>query len=164
MSTTPVATPVAAPTAAPAVAPASAPQTYSASRFVVELGAPAPTPITVVSGIEVDTPVVVTREGNDPTAGEKSPGQTSYADLVVTRPLTNDLTLWQWMQQSINGAAVKRNITVILLDSQSNPVIQWQFKNAFPVRWTGPLLNALANDVAMETLEIAHDGFTLQAP
>jgi phage tail-like protein len=131
---------------------------------VVELGAPAPTPITVVSGIEADTPVVITREGNDPTSGEKSPGQASYADLVVSRPLTGDLTLWQWMQQSVNGAPLKRDISVILLDNQNNQVIQWNFKNAFPVRWTGPLLNALANDVAMETLEIAHDGFTVTAP
>jgi phage tail-like protein len=117
-----------------------------------------------VSGIEVDTPVVLTREGSDPASGEKWPGEVTYPDLVLTRPLTSDLTLWEWMQQSFSGAAAKKSITVILLDSQSNPVITWQFKNAFPVRWSGPVLNALTNDVAMETLEIAHDGFTVVAP
>ncbi|HYA16781.1 MAG TPA: phage tail protein [Bryobacteraceae bacterium] len=152
------------PAPAPAAAPAAAQESFLSSHFVVQLGAPQPIPVTVVSGIQADTPAVVTREGSDPASGEKTPGQASYPNLVLTRPLTRDLTLWQWMQDSISGAAVKKNIVVLLVDSQANPVIEWSFRNAFPVRWTGPVLNALSNDAAMETLEIAHEGFTVTAP
>jgi phage tail-like protein len=162
MSSTPTPAPVSTP--APAAAAASAPQNYLSSHFVVQLGAPNPTPVTVVSGIEADTPAVLMSEGNNAASALKTPGQASYPNLVLTRPLTGDLTLWQWMLNSINGPVVKRTITVILLDSTESPVIQWTFKNAFPVRWAGPLLNALSNEVAMETLEIAHEGFTIAAP
>jgi phage tail-like protein len=67
------------------------------------------------------------------------------------------------MQQSIGGTASPAAISVRLLDPQEQPVVIWNFRNAFPVKWTGPVFNALSNDVAMETLEIAHSGFTILA-
>jgi phage tail-like protein len=154
-----------APAPPPAPPPAATTQpSFLSSHFVVQLGTGAQTPVTIVSGLEADTPVVLANEGASLASDEKEPGQPSYPNLVLTRPLTRDLTLWQWMQSSLTGAVAKRDISVTLLDSQHNPVIQWAFRNAFPVRWAGPALNALSNDIAMETLELAHEGLTVTAP
>ena len=77
--------------------------------------------------------------------------------------MTKDLTLWNWMQEVIAGTPSQQAMTVTLQDSQGQPALTWEFKNAFPVRWTGPALNALASGDASETLEIAHTGFTMIA-
>jgi phage tail-like protein len=130
----------------------------------VQFGTANATPVAEVTGIEVDVAAVETREGGDLTSPQKLPGQLSYANLVLQRPLTKDLTFWIWMQEVIAGSPSEKNMTVTLLDSQQNPAIVWAFKNAFPLRWTGPVLNALSNDFATETLEIAHSGFSMTTP
>lgn len=149
----------------PIPAPASAaPQPLSCARFLVQFGTAAPTAVAAVTGIEVDVAAVITREGSDLASPQKLPGQLSYANLVLQRPLTKDLTFWVWMQEVITGSPSEKSMTVTLLDSQQNPAIVWAFKNAFPLKWTGPALNAISNDFATETLEIAHSGFSMTAP
>jgi phage tail-like protein len=149
----------------PTPAPATATQQpLSCARFLVQFGTANATPVAEVTGIEVDVAAVETREGGDLTSPQKLPGQLSYANLVLQRPLTKDLTFWIWMQEVIAGSPSEKNMTVTLLDSQQNPAIVWAFKNAFPLRWTGPVLNALSNDFATETLEIAHSGFSMTTP
>jgi phage tail-like protein len=142
-------------------APIAAPVPLTVSRFTVQFDGANPLPIAEVAGIEVDIAVVETREGNQLSSAQKQPGQASYPNLVLRRPLTGDLSLWQWLQQTISGAPSAKNVTVRLLNSQESPALTWSFRNAFPVKWTGPALNALSSDVAIETLELAHEGFTL---
>lgn len=129
----------------------------------MRFGTANPTPVAEVTGIEVDIAAVLTREGSDLTSAQKQPGQLSYTNLVLQRPLTKDLTFWVWIQEVIAGSPSEKSMTVTLLDSRQAPAIKWAFKNAFPVRWTGPALNALSNDVATETLEVAHSGFSMTA-
>jgi phage tail-like protein len=62
----------------------------------------------------------------------------------------------QWVKG--DPAAKRKNGSVILLDRQGNEKIRWNFVNAWPVKWTGPSFNAKGNDVAIETLELAHEG------
>jgi phage tail-like protein len=143
--------------------PSPAPNSFSSARFLIEIQGVITTAVTELAGIEADVAVLESREGTDLTSAQKQPGQASYTNLVVRRPLTKDLTLWDWMQKSISGTVSPPTITVRLLDAQEQPVVTWTFKNAFPVKWTGPVLNALSNDIAMETLEIAHSGFTIAA-
>lgn len=165
MSSAPVPATPPAPASPPAAsAPTAAQTSLTCSRFLVQIEGLAATAITQVIGIETDLAVVQTREGSDLSSAQKLPGQVSYPDIVLQRPLTRDLTLWNWMQQAISGAASQHNVSISLLDGQENPVIVWQFRNAFPVRWAGPALNALSNDLAIETLELAYTGLTMTTP
>jgi phage tail-like protein len=149
----------------PSPTPASAaPEPLPSARFLVQFGTANQTPVGEVTGIEVDVAAVETREGSDLSSAQKQPGQLSYANLVLSRPLTKDLTFWVWMQEVIAGTPSQQNVTVTLLDSQGSPAIVWSFRNSFPVRWTGPALNAVSSAVAIETLEIAHSGFTMTEP
>ena len=75
--------------------------------------------------------------------------------------MTRDLTLWNCMQQSVNDASPARNLTMTLLDAQENPVIVWAFHNAFLMKWACPPLNTQSNEIAIETLELVHEGFTM---
>jgi phage tail-like protein len=112
----------------------------------------------------VDVATVETREGSDLTSPQKHPGQLSYANLAPQRPLTKDLTFRVWMQEVIAGSPSEKSMTVTLLDSQQNPQTCGRLRTLFPLRWTGPPLNALSDDFATETLEIAHSGFPMTAP
>ncbi|MDE3196597.1 MAG: phage tail protein [Acidobacteriota bacterium] len=147
----------------PTPPPATLPSAFSSSRFVVAIDGMVPTAFTEVTGLQASAAVVEVREGSDPGSIRKQPGQTSYENLILVRPLTKDLSLWNWMQQSLAGSQAKRNLSVTLLDSQENPAIRWSLRNAFPVKWTGPTLNAVSNDIAIETLELAYEQFSVTA-
>jgi phage tail-like protein len=133
---------------------------FASTHFLVRIGGNQ-TPVGEVSGIEVTVGVLDVQEGSDLATGLRQPGQTSYSNLVLKRPLTKDATLWQWMQTTSQGVSNPVDLMVVMLDTRENPVIEWLFRNAFPVRWTGPSFNARTNDLAVETLEIAHSGFTM---
>ena len=93
----------------------------------------------------------------------KLPGLTKYANIVLKRGLTRDLSLWNWRKAVVNGKPDRRSGTIILLDEAGQPVLRWNFVRGWPAKWEGPALNAKANEVAIETLEIAHEGLELEA-
>jgi phage tail-like protein len=59
------------------------------------------------------------------------------------------------------GQVARRNGTIFLLDKEHNAAIQWNFKDAFPYKWTGPELRAEAASIAFESVELAHRGLSL---
>jgi len=76
--------------------------------------------------------------------------------------------LWNWYQDTTaamgNAESCKirrKNITIFLRGPQGRAVYKWNLRNAFPVRWTGPELRSDSTTVAIEALEIAHEGMTV---
>ena len=88
---------------------------------------------------------------------------TKYSNIVLKRGITADTSLWNWRKTVIDGSVQRANGSVILLDASRNPVLRWNFRNAWPCKWEGPALSAKSNEVAIETLELAHEGFELQS-
>jgi len=108
--------------------------------------------------------VVEYREGSD-VAGtvRKLPGLVRYGDLVLKRGISNSpdsITLWDWFSGFLQGNGSKKTLTVTLLNSQRNPVVQWNFTNAWPTKYEAPPLNAKTNSIAIETLVVAVEGMT----
>ena len=97
------------------------------------------------------------REGGDSTA-RKEPGNVSYSNIVLRRGLTKSKDLFQWWDRVRDGTVDRRNMSVVLLDDDRQPVATWNVSNAWPVRYVAPDLNAVSDDVAMETLELTHEG------
>ncbi len=113
-----------------------------------------------VSGLEVETEVQEYREGGLNTHMHKLPGASSYpSNLTLKHGLTDVDTLWRWHQQVIAGTIERRTMVLFLLDLDLIPTLWWNFKDAYPVKWTGPELKADSSTVAVETLELAHHGF-----
>jgi phage tail-like protein len=132
-------------------------------RFIVEIDGIASGAFMSVSGLESETAVIEYRTGSDATTVRKLPGLTKYANIVLKRGLTRDLSLWNWRQSVVNGKTQRRSGSIVLLDESGQPVLRWQFEEGWPVKWEGPALDATANEVAVETLEIAHEGLGLEA-
>ncbi len=134
------------------------------TRFRVEIDGLIASDFSSVSGIEADVPVVEYRSGNDKTSGaRKLPGEAKYGNLVLKRAMTKDLSLWLWMRETLEGKVQRRSISVVLLSDAGEEVVRFNFRDSWPVEWSGPSLNAEASEVAIETLVMAHEGLSVVA-
>jgi phage tail-like protein len=65
------------------------------------------------------------------------------------------------MQDTLDGKLARKNMSVVLLNDAGEEVLRFNFTNAWPVKWSGPNLNAETNEIAIETLEITHEGLSI---
>jgi len=91
----------------------------------------------------------------------KLPGLMKYSNIVLKRGWTQDQNLWNWRKKVIDGATQRTSGTIILLDEARQPALRWNFREGWPSKWDGPQLNGKTSEVAIETLEIAHEGLEL---
>jgi phage tail-like protein len=133
---------------------------YVNFNFTVDIGAGEG-----LSFSEVDLPsgeleVISYREGGDKSStARKLPGRATYANVTLKRGVTGRLELFEWWREVRDGNLDRRNVTVTLLDEQRSPVQRWLLRNAWPAKLDYSPLNALGNEVVIETLELAHEGF-----
>lgn len=111
-----------------------------------------------VSGLEISVDVIEYRNGSEDLTVRKLPGTRKYTNITLKRGVIGDLTFWNWMQSVIEGRPIRAAGTIALLDESRQEVMRWSFRRGWPCKITGPVLNAKANEVAMETLEICHEG------
>jgi len=123
----------------------------------VEIDGVAVAAFTECSGLASETEVVSYREGTDLKV-RKLPGLTKFSNIVLKRGITADRSLWEWRLSVVNGNIQRKNGSVILLDATHTPIVRWNFFEAWPAKWEGPTLNATSSEVAIETLELAHEG------
>jgi phage tail-like protein len=88
------------------------------------------------------------------------PGRSKYSNITLKWGVTVDTELFDWHMQWVKGDPdVKRkNGSIVMLDRQGNEKLRFNFVNGWPAKWTGPSFNAKGSDVAIQTLEIAHEG------
>ena len=122
-----------------------------------------------VNGLNSEIEVEEYREGGRNIGPRRFPRWGRYPNLVLRRGVTNDTALWDWWANVITrsytlrrpGSArpVPRRNGVILLDGRDHKAVAaWFFSNALPERLVGPGLNARGNEIAIETLELSHEG------
>lgn len=134
---------------------------YKAFNFRVEINGIARAAFSEVGGLESETAVIEYRMGGEPATVRKLPGLTKYANIVLRRGITQDAELWNWRQTVVQGNVDRRNGSIVLLDDDGTEVLRWNFFHGWIAKWEGPALNAQANEVAIETIEIAHEGLEL---
>ena len=128
-------------------------------NFLVELEGIAQASFTECSGLGATTEVIETREGGDNTTVRKLPGKTTYSDITLKWGMTSSTELWKWRQQVIDGVFTRKNGSIVVFDlSNHTEVGRWNFVAAWPSKWEGPPFNAKGNDIAVETLVLAHEG------
>jgi phage tail-like protein len=135
---------------------------YKGFNFIVEIDGISVAAFCEVSGLASETAVIEYRNGSDrANTVRKLPGLTKYANIVLKRGVTQDTQLWQWRKAIEQGTPDRRSGAIVLLDDERNPVRRWRFSEGWITKFEGPDLNAKGNDVAIETIEIAHEGLTI---
>lgn len=134
-----------------------------AYHFIVEWGGTR-LGFTEVAGLEISTEVVEYREGADPgQAAHKMPGLRKYTNITLKRGIVKgDNDFFNWMKTINLNQAERRDVVIKLLNENHEPVMTWKAHNAFPVKLSGPALKENSSDVAIEELELAHEGLTIE--
>jgi len=131
-------------------------QPYRTYNFRVEIDGIGEAQFAEVVVPTAEIAVVEYREGADKSsATRKLPGRVKYGNVVLKRGITADLSLYQWFRAVSQGDFQPRNVMIVLLDAQRQDVRRWLARDAWPVKYDGPALNAKNNEVAIETLELA---------
>lgn len=139
-------------------------------HFMVEWGDGFRVGFTEVSGLDFETEVIEYREGSSKKYNKsKQPGLTKYNDITLKRgTFEGDLdyfNLWKetyyFQEGNKTGSRYRRNITIKLLNENHDPILVWKLENAWAKKVQSTDLKADANEVAIETMEITHEGLTL---
>jgi phage tail-like protein len=133
---------------------------FRSFNFLLEIGGIARAGFRECSGLESSQDPIDYREGNEGLTARKLPGLNKYANLTLKRGMTDDSDLWNWRKSAMDGTVVRQSGSVVLLDEKGEEKVRWNFREGWPMKWTGPSFNATGNEVAIETLEIVHEGLT----
>ena len=115
------------------------------------------------SGLTAEGDAVDYREGTDMQSNvRKLVGLRKYANVTLKRGYTQDKSLWQWYGNIVNGTADRRNVTIVLMNEAHQPVLRWHAENAWVNKIEAPSFKAAGNEVAMESVELVHEGLTIE--
>jgi phage tail-like protein len=141
--------------------PAAPVNPYSALNFRVELDGITVAAFSECSGLASETDVIEYRSGSESGSARKLPGRQRFSDIVLKRGITTDRQLWDWYKTVLTGAVQRKSGSIVLLDDAGQEVLRWNFWRGWPRKYEGPTFNATTSAVAIETLEITHEGFEL---
>lgn len=133
-------------------------------NFRVELGGTSVAAFREATGLSFTIDPVEYREGTDHDLHvRKLFGLRKYANIGLKRGMTANRDLWTWYSNIVGGQADRRSGAVILQDEEHNEVARWTFQQGWICKWEGPAMNATANEVAIESIEICVERVDLTA-
>ena len=135
---------------------------YRAYNFLVEIDGITRAGFRECSGLDTAQDPIEYREGSEGKnlTSKKLPGLIKYSNVSLKWGITDDAELWDWRKTVMDAAIERKNGSIVLLDDAGDEKARWNFVEGWPTKWTGPSFNATGNEVAIETLEIAHEGLT----
>ena len=116
-----------------------------------------------VSGLDAEAQVIEYRHGDSPESSViKMPGMKKYSDVTMKKGLFKaDNKFWDWFNEIKMNTIKRKPVTISLLDEAGKPTMVWTLKNAFPMKIQGTDLKSTGNEVAVETIVVAHEGLTV---
>lgn len=139
----------------------SIPETFIASNFWIEVDNMLEAYFTECQGLEVKTEVYEYKEGGLNTHTLKFPTRTTYTNLTLKKGFGISKKLWEWYKKTIDGTPEPKNISIIMYSGEnpSTPLRRWNIIAAYPVKWSGPILNMNGAEHTIETIELAFNTF-----
>lgn len=135
-------------------------------RYKVEFNGTESAGFSEVSGADISVDVIEYREGNEVrTTPRKLAGLTKYGNITLKWGVVGSLEMMEWLHTVASSntegptGIQRRTITIKLLDEKGDEAgPTWNIINAWPTRYSAPDLSGLGGEVAIETLEICHEG------
>lgn len=117
-----------------------------------------------VSGLDIETEVIEYRAGNSPAFTKvKMPGMIKSGNITMKKGVfVKDNAIFDWFNEIKMNTITRKALTISLLDESQTPTMVWKVQNAFPTKVQGTDLKAEGNEVAVETIEIAHEGIVIE--
>jgi phage tail-like protein len=116
-----------------------------------------------VSGLDIEAQQIPYRHGDSPEFSEiKMPGIKKTGNVTMKKGVfKSDNKFWDWFNQIKMNTIKRVPVTISLLDEAGKPTMVWTLANAWPAKITGTDMKSDGNEVAVETIEIAHEGLTI---
>jgi conserved hypothetical phage tail region protein len=132
-------------------------------HFQVEWGG-AQLGFTEVSGLDVQVDPIEYRDGASPEYVKiKMPGLQKFSNITLKRgTFKGDNDFYNWWNTVALNTIERRNVTISLLNENHEPVVVWKVKNAWPIKVQSTDLKADGNEVAIESIELVHEGLVIQ--
>lgn len=131
---------------------------YRNFNFLVEIDGITQAGFAECTGFGASNDPIEYREGGENTTVRKLPGVTKYPNITLKWGITDSRELYDWFRDITQGKVERKNGSIILNDLDGTEKVRWNFVRGWPTKWDGPDFNAKGTDVAIETLEIAHEG------
>jgi phage tail-like protein len=135
---------------------------YAAFNFLVEIENVTVAGFHEVSGLTTETDAIDYRVGDEENIVRKLPGLKKITNIVFKRGYTDSKELWAWRKKVLDGQTERQSGSIVLLNENRQEVLRWNFREGWPCKWEGPALNAKNNEVAIESLEVCHEGLILE--
>ena len=139
---------------------------FASFNFLIERGGLIQDGFSECTGLNSETNIVEYREGSDDTTMRKLSGLSKFGNVTLKRGVGVGAQLFEWrrmVSEPTDDAPrePRRNISILLLDEKRAEQVRFNLKNAWPSKWTGPDFKASANEIAIEQLEICHEGVSI---
>jgi phage tail-like protein len=131
--------------------------------FMVDWGSTTNIPFQEVSGLEIQAEALEYRHGNSPVFSKiNMPGMVKNNNITMKKGVfANDNTFWDWYAKIKMNTIERQNVVIKLLDEGGNPTMTWTLNNAWPTKISSTDMKSDANEVAVESIEIMHEGLTI---
>ncbi|HEY3284047.1 MAG TPA: phage tail protein [Armatimonadota bacterium] len=110
------------------------------------------------SGLEMTLKVEEYRQGGSNGKVLKFPTRVEWGNITLKKGLGISQALWDWHYGFVEGRGKRRDGIITLMNDIHVPHSIWYFRRGLPVKYTAPAMNATQNTVAIEAVEIAHEG------
>jgi phage tail-like protein len=132
-----------------------------ACRFYVEVDNVTRAVFSEVSGLSMEVVVEDVEEGGFNSFVHRMPGRCKVGNITLKRGLTNSKDFLKWIYDMASGKITPRHVKVTMYNVDGKEAMHWTFNGAFPVKWSGPTFKADDTGAAIESIELAHDGFEI---
>ena len=136
---------------------------YAAFNFVIEIdGLGDVAGFSECSGLVSQADPIEYREGNRENTVIKLPGLKKFNNIALKRGFTKDQALWLWHKTTLDGKTERKSGAIVLRDEAGQAALRWKFREGWVTKFEGPSLNAKNNEVAINSIEIAHEGIYME--
>ncbi|MCI8834187.1 MAG: phage tail protein [Ruminococcus sp.] len=129
-------------------------------RYKVEIDGLEAGGFSEASGFDASIDVMEYREGDMVQTPMKIPGLKKYGNITLKQGVADSMVMYEWMIAGVEGEVERKTITITILDETETAAASWQVINAWPTKYTAPDFNATSSEIAIESIEIAHEGMT----
>lgn len=130
-------------------------------RFWVEMHGILVGGFSEVTGLQSETEIEEYREGGENGYIHRFPKQRKFSTIVLRRGVSDSRVLWDWYAMFADGKISRKSGSIIMQQPSGEEMYRWNFIEAYPIKWNGPELNASRSEIAIESIELVHNGLVL---
>jgi len=135
---------------------------FASFNFKLEIAGITVAGFSEVTGLNTEQNVIDYREGQELITPRKLPGLTKFGNITLKRGITVDKTIFLWRKTVTDGDIERKNVSIVLQNEKHDEVVRWNVVNAWCSKYVAPDLKATANEIAVESVELTHEGLERQ--